>query len=238
MRTIYALRPGIGFVAGSWRRGLIAACIGWLLPAVTTAASFACDKASSAVERSICDDAELSDLDDQLARYFAASREALKMANTCLVADQRHWLRTRRNTCTDAPCLRSAYRARLAELDALQPGASALKWDLPAVPALVWILPAAEDTVAAPPLKNPEALEVLGTLRSEQPDGDGYLIDAANGDKHLVVMSMFIDDATAMLDTLAKDSGATYRVRGQRARDGEQRNFDPGSCRYVYRMPR
>ena len=80
----------------------------------------------------------LDETTNQLARYFAAAREALTMANACLVANQRQWLRTVRNACADTTCLRTAYRARLAELDALQPGASAARSELPDVPALVW----------------------------------------------------------------------------------------------------
>lgn len=85
-----------------------------------TAASFDCARASTLVEQAICNDPELSGLDDSLSDAY---RDALQQApDPALVqATQRRWLSQVRNSCRNAACLRSAYRTRLTELAALTP---------------------------------------------------------------------------------------------------------------------
>lgn len=83
------------------------------LPAV--AASFDCKKAASEVEKLICENPELSKLDDDLAQAYknalisAADKEALKK-------NQVWWLKFTRNICQAATCLDEAYKARIIEL--------------------------------------------------------------------------------------------------------------------------
>src|SRR5688500_11635896 len=96
-----------------------------LASSVAGAAGFDCAKASLAAEKAVCASPELSGLDAHLSRYYAAARNVLGDASSCLQADQQRWLQ-RRNSCRDEACLRAAYLDRLAELDGLQPGASAL----------------------------------------------------------------------------------------------------------------
>ena len=116
-----------------------------------SAASFDCKLAKTDTEKAICANEEVSTLDEYLGRYYAAARDTLKSADKCLVTDQRIWIREKRNPCKDAACLRAAYLERLAVLDPLQPGATAIRnIELPKVWALVWIVPPAADTVAAP----------------------------------------------------------------------------------------
>ena len=92
-------------------------------------------------------------------------RAALKSADSCLVGDQRNWLR-QRDACKDAACLRQTYLNRLAELDPLQPGVTRIKnIELPAVNALVWIVPAALDEVAAPVNKQAKPASTANTIR-------------------------------------------------------------------------
>lgn len=79
------------------------------------AASFDCAKAATAVEKTICADAELSRLDEELARAYAqalaeaADRQAVK-------SGQRTWLRNTRDVCADAMCLKAGYEARIVVL--------------------------------------------------------------------------------------------------------------------------
>ena len=73
------------------------------------AASFACEKAQSRIEQTICADAELSQLDEYLARYYGGARAALGTGAACLGADQRSWLSKILNACTDTACLKKAY---------------------------------------------------------------------------------------------------------------------------------
>lgn len=78
-------------------------------------ASFDCAKASSVIEKMICTDRQLSDLDEKLGSSYrnAASNAKTSMA---VKARQRAWLIEVRNKCQDAPCLERAYTMRLAEL--------------------------------------------------------------------------------------------------------------------------
>jgi len=125
----------------------------WILGAIcgqASAASFSCSKAQSKIEKTICAAKELLGLDEHLARYYEAARSALRDAQSCLVSDQRAWLRTTRDACPDAACLKQAYLGRLAVLDALQPGVSAvMHLELPRRSPLVWMLAPAKDEVAA-----------------------------------------------------------------------------------------
>src|SRR5688572_23024786 len=77
-----------------------AACIflllTWSAPAAA-AASFDCTKAQSRVEKAICADAEVSALDEYLARYYSAARSRLGRAAECMRSDQMQWLRAVRN---------------------------------------------------------------------------------------------------------------------------------------------
>ena len=216
---------------------LSAACMMGSSP--VTAASFACDKGASSVEKMICADPELSGLDEYLGRYYAAARTTLVNAEACLAADQRNWLRTSRNVCKDAACLRQKYLGRLAVLDALQPGASSLRsLELPRALPLVWIVPPALDEVAAPRNGPTRPLIIRGTLRDESADGDGYVIQESNGDKHLMLFLMFLESAsTTALGDLARVPNATYEARGQSDVSSESvKDFSPGRCTFVYRV--
>ena len=215
---------------------LLAACMTVSSPVI--AASFACGKAASSVEKMICADRELSLLDEHLGRYYAAARRTLVQADTCLAADQRSWLRMSRNACTDAACLKQEYLKRLAVLDALQPGASSLRsLELPREMPLVWIIPPALDEVAAPRNGPTRPLIVRGTLRDETADGDGYVIQESNGDKHLILFLMFLEAAsTTALGDLAHVPNAIYEARGQSDVSSEGgKYFSAGRCTFVYR---
>lgn len=84
--------------------------------------SFDCSKASGSIEELICKDKELSSLDHKLAGIYT---EALKIATSkhppVLKAEQRGWIKGR-NECwkSNDPryCTESAYRLRIAELQA------------------------------------------------------------------------------------------------------------------------
>jgi len=203
------------------------------------AASFPCDKAQSRIEKAICADAEVSTLDEHLARYYQAARAALQGAVPCLAADQRQWLSSVRNRCTEAGCLRKVYLERLAELDALQPGATALKnVALPKVPTLAWIVPAARDNVAAPPRPNARPLVVRGELVDDLTQGDGFLLRGAQGTT-LLAMLMFLEGDTAQqLSVLAKVPNALYLARGYAATDPKGKiYYEPSRCVFLYRLP-
>lgn len=79
------------------------------------AASFDCGKASTKVEKLICADAELSKLDEAIAKVYG---EVLKKFpdEALLKKQQREWLKAR-NRCKEVSCLGDYYRGRLAELN-------------------------------------------------------------------------------------------------------------------------
>src|SRR5215510_10596705 len=86
-----------------------------LIPLAAHGASFDCSRATSSVEKLVCNDAELSQLDDKLAlRYKEASADSSKNQSE-LRADQKRWL-AHRNSCGDRACAKTAYVTRLSEL--------------------------------------------------------------------------------------------------------------------------
>jgi uncharacterized protein len=79
------------------------------------AASFDCSKAATAIEKRICSDKELSDLDSQLGQSYKRLLAALdKEQQKILKESQKEWLASR-NEGTDT--LSTFYRERIAELD-------------------------------------------------------------------------------------------------------------------------
>lgn len=79
------------------------------------AASFDCAKANSKVERMICNDIELSKLDDELNRTY---QQRIELSNDKQneTKEQRRWLKEIRNVCTEVDCLKSAYSARIHDI--------------------------------------------------------------------------------------------------------------------------
>jgi serine/threonine protein kinase/uncharacterized protein YecT (DUF1311 family) len=98
-------------------------------PTVGSGPSFDCRKASTYVEREICRDAELADLDAELGRAYRIARNALsESAADRLLREQRGWLRQRdaylaqvcsRSGHIDIGCARPYWENRIAELRSL-----------------------------------------------------------------------------------------------------------------------
>jgi uncharacterized protein len=84
------------------------------------AASFDCAKAKTPVEKMICSDAALSELDGRLA---SAYRRALGLASNPepLKVEQRSWLTNERSKCADVACLKRSCQQRLTALEAAAP---------------------------------------------------------------------------------------------------------------------
>lgn len=82
------------------------------------AASFDCAKAQTRVEKFVCNDSFISNLDSQLGKVYD---EDIAKANpeqkARLVAEQRHWMSFTRAACTTQTCFKHAYQQRLAELE-------------------------------------------------------------------------------------------------------------------------
>lgn len=210
---------------------------------MAAAQSFDCAKAQTPVEKMVCADRALADLDEYLGRYYAAAREEIPGARACLQSDQAQWLKSTRDACADGACLKSAYLNRLAELDPLQPGATALKnVTLPPAPALVWVVPPAADKVAAPPNPKAQPYEATGTLIDDiatNPNSDGLAIRLKDGTRIPLVMLMFLEgDTQARLASLARDRTATFRARGYATKNSNgQLFFEPSRCVFLHRLP-
>lgn len=202
------------------------------------AASFDCGKATRPVENTICNDIELSALDEYLDRYYRAARATLERGSQCLRLQQREWLKEVRDRCGDADCLRQAYLMRLTALDALQPGATELRHiDLPSGPRLIGILPPAEDEVAAPRGGEAKPIEIRGRIVDDLENGDGYVLQEEDGTNYLLRPLMFIEPAdAAMLTSAAADSNARFLVQGFVASD-EDAAFDVSRCIFIHRLP-
>jgi uncharacterized protein len=79
--------------------------------ATANSPSFDCRKATTTVEKLICNNSELSKLDVSLAETY---KEAVSKAPS-IRDDQRAW-NAEKNKCTDADCLKATYEDRISEL--------------------------------------------------------------------------------------------------------------------------
>lgn len=82
------------------------------------AASFDCTKASTLVEKTICKEPQLSDLDDLLMQSYKIAMANTKDADT-LKSQQKAWLTNVRNKCLDSVCLMRVYNERLTVLNSI-----------------------------------------------------------------------------------------------------------------------
>lgn len=93
--------------------GLIAL---FVLPLEAQSASFDCKKSSATVERLICNNPELSEIDSNLSQIYAKALTQSSDKPT-LKKQQREWLQYVRNKCGDDVCLKNTYIARIAKFD-------------------------------------------------------------------------------------------------------------------------
>lgn len=75
------------------------------------AASFDCTKATTNVEKMICANGQLSQLDTKLSQIYSSFYFITKEIKT----DQRAWMK-KRNTCKDNTCVKTIYQLRIEEL--------------------------------------------------------------------------------------------------------------------------
>lgn len=218
--------------------------VGMLLAANTASAqSFDCAKALTRIEKLVCSDKSLAELDEYLGRYYSAARAGNPAAASCLQANQSEWLKSRRDACASADCVRAAYLDRLAELDPLQPGATALKnIALPSVPSLVWVIPPAADKVAAPPNPRAKPFEATGTIVDDiatNPNSEGIVLRTAEGKRIPLMLTMFLEPpAHEHLTAMAKERGVVFRARGYAGTDPSGGMFfEPSRCIFVHRLP-
>jgi len=88
-----------------------------LCAASVQAASFDCSKARSFSEKAVCDNPQLSSLDDTLARSYAKAFSASVDKPAVAAVRIQEW-RWRQVHCKDERCVENWYARRIAELDA------------------------------------------------------------------------------------------------------------------------
>jgi uncharacterized protein len=87
------------------------------LPSPAEAQSFNCRYARDADEIAICDDPELSRLDERMSRLFFDVRDSVGgRGQAALDAEQAEWLESRRSCRRNPDCIEDAYRQRIREL--------------------------------------------------------------------------------------------------------------------------
>ena len=216
---------------------VLAAVLSLAFSAPAGAASFDCAKVATSVEKAVCADPGLSDLDEYLGHYYGAALEALGDGASCLKADQRNWVKTVRNPCgSKTACLTAAYLVRLATLDGLQPGVTALKHvNLPAGPVLLAAIPPEAD---APAPAGTKSMELSGHLVHEAGDANnmGFAVKPAQGAARAFVYDMSIGNSPShdiVRRLIEAGQAAQYLVRGLATSDG---GFSDGACRFVYRV--
>jgi uncharacterized protein len=164
--------------ATSLRHALVLAALA--LACSAHASSFDCASAASKTEKAICANADLSQLDEQLAERWRST-----LANVpdpkALKTDQRQWLKSR-NACGDrAACLRRQYLMRLSELEhATQP----FSWD-----ATWQLIPPGTSTAATLTTRRRDAAHISFDIEAAEGANSGNLDGVAtlkNGEAHYV----------------------------------------------------
>ncbi|WP_411725859.1 lysozyme inhibitor LprI family protein [Methyloglobulus sp.] len=114
---IIAQLEGRGKPMGRNFRLILAGWFFFFASSTVNAASFDCTKAATHVEKLICSNSEISELDNEVnADYHKALDETNNELRTGLIKQQKHWLKFMRNRCKDELCLKHAYWSKLAEL--------------------------------------------------------------------------------------------------------------------------
>ncbi len=85
-----------------------------------SAASFDCGRAFTALEKAVCQDPRLGDLDARMARnYITLLNRISDSSATAIRADQKTWLKKRDACGDDTRCINREYRARIKKIGQL-----------------------------------------------------------------------------------------------------------------------
>jgi uncharacterized protein len=84
------------------------------------AASFDCGKAHTRVEKLICGNKELSELDSELGIAYVSASFTDFVGRDALSASQKKWITSVRDRCSDVACLRRAYFERIDVLTLIE----------------------------------------------------------------------------------------------------------------------
>jgi len=79
-------------------------------------ASFDCGKATTLIEKAICNDSKLSDLDELLMQSYKKAL-ANSTDSDAIKSQQKEWLKNVRNKCQDSECIKRVYEERISSLN-------------------------------------------------------------------------------------------------------------------------
>jgi uncharacterized protein len=202
--------------------------------------SFECTNLATKVEKLICANANLADLDGRLAAYYEGARRRIAESVECLRTDQEEWLHSIRDQCADVDCLRRAYLDRLAVLEGVQPP-SIEKVQLPKQPPLAAIIPPNGDAPSIP--REPSTrVEVEGRYALN----DDYGLTLTDEASHLFVLAGLLNQEVPLELAALEQARTPILARGwllaRKPTSAEYPNlarpfgvFDPHECIYVYR---
>lgn len=102
-------------------RWLLMVCL--VSPFAASAASFDCNKAKAADEKTICTHLTLNDKDVAMATRYQFLKGLFAMGQRGALQDsQQAWLKTRQQCASSVSCLNQAYDRRLQQLDKVYAG--------------------------------------------------------------------------------------------------------------------
>src|ERR1700730_3447299 len=144
-------------------------------------ASFDCAKAVTKVEKMICGNARLSELDGNLGLLYKKVVEK-SPAPEDVKERQRSWIQEWRNSCKDSSCLERAYTERISELEK--------DWkNIPFKPSFdkpLLSFPALPPAEGDPVIPNKEPLELIGRIEFNH-DAAGGKYDISLGKTHYTI---------------------------------------------------
>jgi uncharacterized protein YecT (DUF1311 family) len=144
-------------------------------------ASFDCAKVSTDIERQICGNKKLSDLDETLGNLYKSIMEKTPAPEDSKMR-QRDWIKGWRNTCKDMKCLENAYSTRIVEVE------KELK-NYPFIPSFekpILVFPLIAPTKFDPKISNKEAFELIGRIAFNH-DAAGGKYDIVSGKRNLTI---------------------------------------------------
>jgi uncharacterized protein len=94
---------------------LVTICLVWM-PYVRSA-GFDCAKAKTNIEKQICSNTKLSELDDKLTALYNKVLAQSPVPEDTKEQQQREWGKGSRNVCKDAACLERPYASRISDLE-------------------------------------------------------------------------------------------------------------------------
>lgn len=98
--------------------GVVSILLAVLSTSSAYSANFNCKSATTAVERMVCGDQRISELDDRMANVYAKTLIVV-IDKDAVTKSQKRWIKQVRNRCKNDSCLIASYTDRLAELQSL-----------------------------------------------------------------------------------------------------------------------